>query len=55
MKNDTAMTRKENTWGWIFVAPAVVLISVLVFWPMFQALLTSFQTGTGEMTWVGVK
>lgn len=53
MKTDTAMTRKENTWGWVFVAPAVVLISVLVFWPMIQALFTSFQTGTGEMTWVG--
>lgn len=46
--NTEAMTRKENLWGWGFVTPSVILISVLVFLPMVQAFLTSFQTGMGN-------
>ena len=39
------MERKQSVAGWCFLAPAAILIVVFSFWPMFQALLTSFKRG----------
>lgn len=41
--------------GWLFLTPAAILIAVMSFYPMFRALLLSFQTGVGaKMTWAGL-
>ncbi len=39
------MERKQSAAGWAFLAPATALIFIFSFWPMFQALLTSFKRG----------
>lgn len=40
--------------GWSFVLLAVILIFVFYFYPMLQALILSFQTGTGSnLTFTG--
>ena len=39
------MERKQSAAGWCFLAPAAIMIVVFSFWPMFQALLTSFKRG----------
>ena len=39
------MERQQSAAGWAFLAPATLLIFIFSFWPMFQALLTSFQRG----------
>lgn len=41
------MARRRSLTGWMFLIPAAVLIGVMMFWPMLQALLLSFQTGRG--------
>jgi len=38
---------KTNLIGWLFIAIAVVMIFTFYFYPMFQALILSFQSGTG--------
>ncbi len=46
---------RRNLSGWIFLAPAMVLILCLSIYPMAQAFITSFKTGAGNnMTWVGL-
>lgn len=37
-----------NRKAWLFVIPSVVLITVFVFYPMLQALITSFESGVGN-------
>jgi len=44
----TGLSKKYALWGWIFVAPASLLIFVLSFYPMIQAFLLSLQSGTGN-------
>lgn len=39
------MERKQSAAGWVFLAPASILIFVFSFWPMFQAFLTSLKRG----------
>ena len=39
------MERKQSAAGWIFLAPATLMIFIFSFYPMFQALLTSFKRG----------
>ena len=39
------MERKQSATGWAFLLPAALLICIFSFWPMFQALLTSFKRG----------
>ncbi len=43
-----AVSPKLNAKAWLFVIPAFVLTLIFVFYPMVQALLTSFQTGAGN-------
>lgn len=46
---------KLNRTGWLFVIPSVILIVAFVFYPMVQALITSFQTGAGNnLTFTGI-
>ncbi|WP_261807041.1 carbohydrate ABC transporter permease [Lapidilactobacillus luobeiensis] len=53
MKAKTKKTRLEKS-GWGFVTPSVILITLTVFIPMIQALITSFQSGTpANMHFVG--
>ena len=38
---------KQQRAGWFFLAPAAIMIAIFSFWPMIQAFITSFTTGTG--------
>ena len=42
------MEQKRNLTGWAFLLPASILIFVFCFYPMVQALILSFQNGTGS-------
>ena len=42
------MEQKRNLTGWAFLLPASSLIFVFCFYPMVQALILSFQKGTGS-------
>jgi len=47
---------KSTLIGWSFVMAAVVLICTFYFYPMIQALILSFQSGTGtNLTFVGLE
>ena len=49
------MSPKLNRTGWLFVILSVILIVAFVFYPMVQALITSFQTGAGNnLTFTGI-
>lgn len=48
MSRKREMSPKLNRTGWCFVIPSVILIILFVFYPMVQALITSFQTGAGN-------
>ena len=48
------LNKKQSITGWIFLAPAVLLIAIFSFVPMVQALLLSFQSGKGaNLSWSG--
>ena len=32
--------------GWMYLAPATILIFIMSFWPIIQAVITSFKTGS---------
>ena len=40
--------KKNRKISWSFIIPSLILISILVFLPMIQAFITSFQTGKGN-------
>ena len=42
------LAKKYRRWGWIFVAPASLLIFVLCFYPMISAFLISLRSGLGN-------
>lgn len=47
-----SVTAKQRTAGWIYLMPATLLIAIMSFYPMFQALFTSFKTGSSaHMKW----
>ena len=48
-KNKKGMTlaKKQLAAGWIFLTPATILIFIMSFYPIIQALITSFKTGKG--------
>ena len=55
MSRKREMSPKLNRTGWMFVIPSVILIVAFVFYPMVQALITSFQTGAGNnLTFTGI-
>ena len=47
-KKGLNMEQKRNLTGWAFLLPAALLIFVFCFYPMAQALILSFQKGTGS-------
>ena len=47
-RNGLNMEQKRNLTGWAFLLPASILIFVFCFYPMVQALILSFQKGTGS-------
>lgn len=53
MKNKKrTVTAKQHAAGWIYLAPATLLIAVMSFWPIIQAIINSFKTGSSaNMQW----
>lgn len=46
------LQQKQSMSGWIFLAPATILIAIMSFWPMISAFMTSFKTGSSaNMQW----
>ena len=45
-KSGKSVTAKQSVAGWVFLAPATLLIAVMSFWPMIQAFTMSFKTGS---------
>ena len=53
-KKKLSLGQKQSLAGWVFLTPAVILIAIMSFLPMIQALFLSFQTGIGAaMKWTG--
>lgn len=53
-KKGLSLNKKENMTGWAFLTPAVVLIIIMSFIPMIQAVILSFQKSNGvNAEWVG--
>lgn len=51
-KSRNTLLVKQGRAGWLFLAPASLLIVIMQFWPMIQAFLTSFKTGSSaNMQW----
>lgn len=49
-----SVAQKQNLVGWSFLIPAALLICWMNFYPMIQALILSFQKGSGKnLTWAG--
>ena len=47
MKKGKTVTGKQQVAGWLFLAPASILIFIMSFWPMVSAFITSLKTGKG--------
>lgn len=53
-KKKMGLVEKQRLSGWLFLAPATIMIAVMSFWPMIQAFILSLQKGTGaNMTFTG--
>ena len=51
-KKGMSITGKQRAAGWIYLAPATILIFIMSFWPIIQAVITSFKTGlSANMQW----
>ena len=51
-KKGMSRTCKQRAAGWIYLAPATILIFIMSFWPIIQAVITSFKTGSSaNMQW----
>ncbi len=54
-KKGMTLIEKQKMSGWLFLAPASVMILVMSFYPMVRAFILSLQTGTGvNMTFAGL-
>jgi len=42
-----SLVAKQRAAGWIFLAPATIMIAVMSFYPMIRAFIISLQTGAG--------
>lgn len=50
-KNKTVLAKQHRA-GWIYLAPATLLIAIMSFWPMIQAFIMSLKTGSSaNMQW----
>ncbi len=53
-KSKMTLSQKHNLMGWVFLTPAVALIVIMSFVPIFRAFLLSLKTGNGvNLTWGG--
>lgn len=51
-KKGMSITGKQRAAGWIYLAPATILIFIMSFWPIIQAVITSFKIGSSaNMQW----
>ena len=51
-KKGMCITGKQKAAGWMYLAPATILIFIMSFWPIIQAVITSFKTGSSaNMQW----
>ena len=51
-KKGMSITGKQKAAGWMYLAPATLLIFIMSFWPIIQAVITSFKTGSSaNMKW----
>lgn len=51
-KKGMSITSKQRAAGWMYLAPATILIFIMSFWPIIQAVITSFKTGSSaNMQW----
>ena len=51
-KKGMSITGKQKAAGWMYLAPATILIFIMSFWPIIQAVITSFKTGSSaNMKW----
>lgn len=49
------LNKRQNLTGWTFLAPAAIMIAIMSFIPMIQALVLSFKTGSGaNLNWNGI-
>lgn len=48
MKNKMTLDKRHSLTGWAFIVPAALLIILMSFIPMLQALILSFQSGKGN-------
>jgi len=46
-KSGMTLANKQLAAGWLFLTPATILIFIMSFYPIVQALITSFKTGKG--------
>ena len=47
-----SVVAKQHAAGWIYLAPATILIAVMSFYPIIQAIITSLKTGSSaNMKW----
>ena len=47
-----SITGKQRAAGWMYLAPSTILIFIMSFWPIIQAVITSFKTGSSaNMQW----
>lgn len=46
-KKGMSLAKKQNLTGWVFLAPATILICWMSFYPMIRAFILSMQTGMG--------
>ena len=51
-KKGMSITGKQRAAGWMYLAPATILIFIMSFLPIIQAVITSFKTGSSaNMQW----
>ena len=50
-----SMSKRHNLTGWVFLMPATIMIAIMSFVPMVQALILSFKKGVGaKLEWAGL-
>ena len=55
IKSKLTLERRQSLTGWTFLAPAAILICLMNFYQMIQALVLSFKSGIGNnLEWAGL-
>ena len=48
-KKGMTLVAKQRAAGWLFLAPASIMIAVMSFYPMIRAFIISLPTGAGAI------